>query len=231
MNDILNFLGTFASIFSIPLAIILYFKTSDARQNKVRLEIIRSLSCRIGERNTLSKMEVSAVINSKVREHNIKNPLFNEVTIMEDIIADVISNPFLSSEQKNLIVENIKSVLKMCDVVEESKGLRSFAEKRREKKKRNAKVISKREYQSQVEKIIRKRKRNESLKSVKEKFSRIAVLFSLGATIWVTSYEDQYFWELAPIQIVISICISIGAIFLSGFIAYLVEKKIEKDNE
>jgi len=39
MNEILQFIGTSASMFSIPLAIILYFKASDLRQNKIRLDI------------------------------------------------------------------------------------------------------------------------------------------------------------------------------------------------
>lgn len=82
MDNIFQFVGTFASIFSIPLVIILYFKTSDVRQNKMRLEIIRSLSYRIGEGDMLSKMEVSAVFHSKLREHNIRKPVFNGVSIL-----------------------------------------------------------------------------------------------------------------------------------------------------
>lgn len=121
MNSIFQFIGTFASIFSIPLAIILYFKTSDARQNKIRLEIIRSLSYRIGEGNILSKVEVSAVFNSKLREHNIRKPIFSEVSILEDIIADAVSNPFLTSEQKTSIITSVSDILQSYGVIKEPK--------------------------------------------------------------------------------------------------------------
>ena len=111
MNNFLQMIGTFASIFSVPLAIIIYFKTSDARQNKIRLEIIRSLSYRIGEGKTLNEQEISAVLNSKVREYNLHKPLFTEMSILEDIIADAVSNPFLTSEQKTSIIQNISKVI------------------------------------------------------------------------------------------------------------------------
>lgn len=118
MNSIFQFIGTFASIFSIPLAIILFFKTSDARQNQIRLEIIRSLSYRIGEGKKLNKIEISAVFNSKVREHNIRKPSFNEISILEDIIADAVSNPFLASEQKTSIICNISEIIMSYGVKE-----------------------------------------------------------------------------------------------------------------
>ena len=110
--DILQFIGTFASVFSIPLAIILYLKTSDVRQNKVRLDIIRTLSHRIGEgeHGELRKIEVSAVFNSKVRENKIRKPVFDEMMLLEDIIADAVSNPFLTSEQKTHIIDNINKL-------------------------------------------------------------------------------------------------------------------------
>ena len=119
MNNIFQFVGTFASIFSIPLAIILYFKTSDVRQNKIRLEIIRSLSYRIGEGDVLSKMEVSAVFHSKLREHNIRKPIFNEVSILEDIVANAVSNPFVTNVQKANIIERASHLLLSYGVVKE----------------------------------------------------------------------------------------------------------------
>jgi len=111
MSDIFQFIGTFASIFSISLAIILFFKASDVKQNKVRLEIIKTLSYRIGEGKSLIRIEVTAVTNSKIREHNIRKAYFTEVIILEDIIADAVSNPFLTNEQKTVIINDINEIL------------------------------------------------------------------------------------------------------------------------
>ena len=118
MNDALQFIGTFASIFSIPLAIILYLKASDARQNKVRLDIIRSLSYRIGEGKALDRIEIASVFNSKIRESKIRKPLFTEETILEDVIADAVSNPFLTSEQKTSIIKDVEVILESYSYTE-----------------------------------------------------------------------------------------------------------------
>jgi len=110
VNEIFQYLGTFASIFSIPLAIILHFKANSAKQSKVRLEIVRTLSYRIGEGQKLSRFEISAVFNSKIREHNIWKAQFTELIVLEDIITDVVSNPFLSTDHKTIIIQDIEHI-------------------------------------------------------------------------------------------------------------------------
>jgi len=116
VNEIFQIIGTFASIFSIPLAIILYLKASGAKQNKVRLEIIRALSYRLGESKSLNKVEVTAVFNTKIREYRIRKPHFTEITILEDIIADAVSNPFLLSDQKTAAIDNIEIIIRSYEV-------------------------------------------------------------------------------------------------------------------
>lgn len=115
MEIILQFIASFASIFSVPLAIIIYLKTCENRQNKIRLEIVRSLSYRIGDGKVLSKSEINSVLKSKLRDYNIRKSNITEVAVLEDITADVVSNPFLSREQKSEIIKGIDTTINYSD--------------------------------------------------------------------------------------------------------------------
>lgn len=215
MNDILQFLGTFASIFSIPLAIILYFKTSDARQNKIRLEIIRSLSYRIGEGKKLDKIEVSAVFNSKVREHNIKKPFFSEITILEDILADVISNPFLISDQKTSIIKNVGDTLETYNA-------------------QNNKVNQKDGTSSQIKHIIHELNEYEpksKRSTVKNAFITITTVLSFVFTVATFVVGENFAEIFSNVQFPTEIFISFVVTLLSAVITVIVEiifKKIKK---
>ena len=67
MNQLLQWIGTFASIISVPLAIYFYFKTMDGKYEKVRKELIDLFSNYIGSGNKLTYFYLSSVINAKVR--------------------------------------------------------------------------------------------------------------------------------------------------------------------
>lgn len=48
MSQFLQLLGTFASIISVPLAIIFYFKTKDGKYEKIRKELVNLFTSYIG---------------------------------------------------------------------------------------------------------------------------------------------------------------------------------------
>lgn len=110
MNIFFQVIGTIASILSIPLAIYFYFKSNDSKQDRVRRDIIKTLSYKVGEGNVINKLDIVNVYNSKLREYNIKKPSFTTYNILEDLISDVLSNPFLGSVSRGTILENLKSV-------------------------------------------------------------------------------------------------------------------------
>lgn len=213
MGNIFQFVGTFASIFSIPLAIILYFKISDVRQNKIRLEIIRSLSYRIGDGDVLSKIEVSAVFHSKLREHNIRKPIFNEVSILEDIVADAVSNPFVTNMQKACVINIASDLLLSYGAV----------------KKSTKKESSTNDTELQVLSNASKRKRN-----IEEgAFAGISGLFSAISAVFTTSFNEtlsKFIQDVSiPSELVLSFFITVvaglGTAILSIVIQRIGEKK------
>lgn len=111
MDIILQYIGFFASVLSLPLSILFFVRTCEARQNRVRLEIIKSISCYFGNEIPLSWSEVTAIYKSKIRESNVKSPRFTEVTLLEDIISDVGSNPYLNREDKIRIKNDVRVLI------------------------------------------------------------------------------------------------------------------------
>lgn len=210
MDNIFQFVGTFASIFSIPLAIILYFKASDVRQNKIRLEIIRSLSYRIGDGDVLSKMEVSAVFHSKLREHNIRKPIFNEVSILEDIVADAVSNPLVTKEQKYSIIERTSNLL-----------LSYGAVKKRTENESNTNI------EIQVFSNASKGKRN-----IEEVFAVISGLFSAISAMFNISFNEtlsKYIQNISfPSELVLSFVITVIAALGTAILSIVIQRIKEK---
>jgi len=216
MNEILQFVGTFASVFSIPLAIILYIKTSDTRQNKIRLDIIRSISYRIGEGKALARIEVSAVFNSKIREHNIRKPFFSETTILEDIIADAVSNPFLTSEQKTTIIEDVATVLEAYGVVEKKASV--------DKADLHVKYTK---YDPIISEVQGKRRTSTAIFGlVTAMLSTIIAIVSLYGTIFPDLLRDINF----PFEVLLSLLVTIFAGVITMSISILFRKANKKQS-
>ncbi len=112
MNEFLQIIGSVASIASIPLAAFLYLRQREAKFRKLRSEISRTLSYKIGEDSVISLFELESVIESKAREYGTNSALIPPDGIIEDLIADTISNPMLESERKRKVVENLQNVHK-----------------------------------------------------------------------------------------------------------------------
>ncbi len=135
MNEFIQVVGNFASIFSVPLAIILYVMASDEKQKRVCKEIVRSLSYRYGEEVTLTRNEVLAVYNSKLREHKIRRARFSVSEVLEDIVAEVVTSPFLLSDNKTRIIEIItqsqNAFSTVGDIAKEANGRIIMTDKKR----------------------------------------------------------------------------------------------------
>jgi hypothetical protein len=110
MNNLLQILGSIASIGSIPLAIYLYLRNREAHYNKIRKEILKTISFQIGEGRSLSTFEVKAVIDSKLRENRLKQNSITIIEIIEDLVSDTITNPMFQNEKKSEIINNLEKI-------------------------------------------------------------------------------------------------------------------------
>lgn len=102
MSQLLQWIGTFASIISGPLAIFFYYKTIDGKYEKVKKELVSLFSSYIGTGNKLSLFYLSSVINTKLRENNLKIGSITTISVVEDLITAIISNPLLANDAKKL---------------------------------------------------------------------------------------------------------------------------------
>lgn len=111
MSQLLQWVGTFASIISVPLAIYFYVKSMDGKYKKVRKELLSLFSSYIGTGNKLTCFYLKSVINAKIRENNIKSEYITEIMIVEDLIVEIISNPLLSNDAKNSILCDLETLI------------------------------------------------------------------------------------------------------------------------
>lgn len=111
MSQLLQWIGTFASIISVPLAIFFYCKTIDGKYEKVKKELVSLFSTYIGTGNKLSLFYISSVINAKLRENNLKTGCITTESIIEDLIVEIISNPLLGNEAKKSILYDLETLI------------------------------------------------------------------------------------------------------------------------
>ena len=110
MEQVLTILGTIASLGAIPLSIYLYLKTKEAKLDKVRKEIVKTLSYQIGEERQITAFEIQTVINSKIRENRFKKNTINIDEIVEDLVSEIISSPMIDRNKKQIILADLKSI-------------------------------------------------------------------------------------------------------------------------
>lgn len=108
--DFFWIIGTVASIWSIPLSIYLYIKSKENNIDKVKREIVKILSHQIGDRRKLTTFEIQTVINSKTRESKIDNEKITINQIIEDLVAETISNPLLEKTIKESIINELRNI-------------------------------------------------------------------------------------------------------------------------
>lgn len=110
MNEILQIIGSVASILGVPLAIYLYLKSQVQKYAQVRREIVKRLSHQIGEGRTVGLFELRAVIDSLVRENRLRSGAITTNSIIEDLIAETVSSPLLESSRKEILVKELSEV-------------------------------------------------------------------------------------------------------------------------
>ncbi len=110
MNEILQIVGSVASILGFPLAIYLYLKSQVQKYAQVRREIVKRLSHQIGEGRTVGLFELNAVIDSLVRENRLRRGVITGNSVIEDLIAETVSSPLLDSSRKEQLITELSEV-------------------------------------------------------------------------------------------------------------------------
>lgn len=110
MNEILQIIGSVASILGVPLAVYLYLKSQVQKYAGVRREIVKRLSHQIGEGRTVGLFELNAVIDSLVRENRLKRGSITGSSVIEDLIAETVSSPLLDSGRKEQLISELSEV-------------------------------------------------------------------------------------------------------------------------
>src|SRR5689334_13224749 len=108
MNQALQIIGSVASIVSIPLAVFVFLRQKEAQYRRLRQEIAKTLSYKIGEDSSITLFEVNSVIESKARDFGVPSRLIPADGVIEDLVADTISNPMLDKVRKSRVVENLQ---------------------------------------------------------------------------------------------------------------------------
>jgi hypothetical protein len=110
MEQILQIIGSVASIGSIPLAIYLFLKNAAEKHLAIRRDIVNRLSFQIGEGRDLSLFEIQAVIDSKIRESRIKPGTIRVHEIVEDLVTQTVNSPLLESAKKAAIITSLSDL-------------------------------------------------------------------------------------------------------------------------
>lgn len=181
MNQLFQLLSSIASIVGIPLAIYLYLRSKDHKFEKIKADVIRSISYQIGDNRDLESFELNAIIKSKLRNAKFKDTDLKLEEVIEDLVAETTSSPLIESERKKKIVDNLKVIYLKGQInnafrqAENDTIKKLLSEKDTEKKK-----VLERELLTEHQKMIQNiefdlKKRHESIKELENRAKRVSV--------------------------------------------------------
>ncbi|HFD4110555.1 TPA: hypothetical protein ACPVYA_004661, partial [Vibrio parahaemolyticus] len=110
MNEVLQIVGSLASIVGIPLAVYLYIKSKAEKHFEVRREIVKRLSYQVGEGREISPFELNVIIDSLVREKKIKESVITPDSVIEDLTSEIVSSPLLDKNRKDTVVIELQKL-------------------------------------------------------------------------------------------------------------------------
>lgn len=230
MSQLLQWIGTFASIISVPLAIFFYYKTVDGKYEKVKKELVSLFSSYIGTGNKLSIFYLSSVINAKLRESNLKEGSITTISVIEDLIVAIISNPLLANDAKKSILSDLEMLVCSAVKVPDGKLAGGLDGKNMpdendsdERRKKLAESLREDEFIIQINKA-----KAEEQKSTKDKISLVVALVGFVATILsslistgqVTEIFEKIDLTSTGVQIFIGVIVSV----IASLVLFLLEK-------
>lgn len=233
MSQLLQWIGTFASIISVPLAIFFYYKTIDGKYEKVKKELVSLFSTYIGAGNKLSLFYLSSVINAKLRESNLKAGSITTISIIEDLIVEIISNPLLANDAKKSILSDLEMLVHPAVKVPDGKlagGLESEnvttedkndAEERR---KKLAEVLRKGDPVAIEIEIDKNKEQTSIIEKLSNVIGVVAVLATILSFFISTGQITEIFERVDLTSTGIQILIGIIASIIISLVSFLLEK-------
>jgi len=233
MNEILQIVGSVASIGSIPLAIYLYLKSQAEKYLTIRRDIVNRLSFQIGEGRKLTLFEIQAVIATKVRESRIKSNVIMPDEIVEDLVTETINSPLLERAKKEEIVTNLgelHSLSKLYILVSSETSIFSnFLEFLKESKPDTDTETDKIKKALERETIEVRKKEN---LDTPELFARLAAVIALVASM-ITIFDLTTAFKIIPklfnsellTSMSLGMVASIVAAILVVFIKYFITRR------
>lgn len=232
MSQLLQWIGTFASIISVPLAIYFYYKTVDGKYEKIRKELINLFSSYIGTGNKLSLFYLSSVINAKLRENNLKAGCITTISIIEDLIVEIISNPLLANDTKKSILFDLEMLIHPNVTIPDGKLAGGVENENADKKDNDERRRKFAEALRKGESIIVEMDIDKEQTLTKEKSSLIITLVSIVATILSSLVSTGQVTEIFKIvdltSTVTQIIIGIVVAIIASVALFLIEKVHKK---
>ncbi len=232
MSQLLQWIGTFASIISVPLAIYFYYKTVDGKYEKIRKELINLFSSYIGTGNKLSLFYLSSVINAKLRENNLKAGCITTISIIEDLIVEIISNPLLANDTKKSILSDLEMLIHPNVTIPDGKLAGGLENENADKKDNDERRRKFAEALRKGESIIVEMDIDKEQTLTKEKSSLIITLVSIVATILSSLVSTGQVTEIFKIvdltSTVTQIIIGIVVAIIVSVALFLIEKVHKK---
>lgn len=98
----------------IPAAIYFYLNTREssreAKYQRLREEIARTLAYQIGEGRSLSAFEIHAVIDSKLRDFRTGAGIISVDEVVEDLVSETMTTLMLEGQRKEQIIDNLRRI-------------------------------------------------------------------------------------------------------------------------
>ena len=237
MSTFLQIFGSLASIGAIPLAVYLYLRNREAKFSKLRQEICRILSYQIGEGRNLSTFEVQTVIDSKTREHRFKPDTVNSDEVIEDLVAETITNPMLESEKKENIIENLQKIHRAGQIHRIVMGysittinLLECISHTLSLTPADSELVKAKELPVEAKETIRLRKFafTERLSALFALVVLIPIVIILVGKVSITQFVDFFSESPYIVNFLLGTAVSIIAVFLTYFFTYAGRKKKKK---
>lgn len=214
------------------LAIYFYYKTVDGKYEKIRKELINLFSSYIGTGNKLSLFYLSSVINAKLRENNLKAGCITTISIIEDLIVEIISNPLLANDTKKSILSDLEMLIHPNVTIPDGKLAGGLENENADKKDNDERRRKFAEALRKGESIIVEMDIDKEQTLTKEKSSLIITLVSIVATILSSLVSTGQVTEIFKIvdltSTVTQIIIGIVVAIIVSVALFLIEKVHKK---
>jgi hypothetical protein len=231
MNEILQIIGSVASILGVPLAVYLYLKSQVQKYANVRREIVKRLSHQIGEGRKVGLFELNAVIDSLVRENRLRRGAITGISVIEDLIAETVSSPLLDSGRKEQLINELSELHVIGKVFETIQSdSETFEKFLNHLKVETGNSDETDKIRGEIEKV---REKSKETSKTPELFGAVAtVIAGITASMSIAGFSEglNILPKILNSNIVTGVSLGLGATFLTAAVVAVITKiNLNKD--